>query len=102
MNIIDVRRFSQGNLSTSECFGNYANVRDERNPFVEGIEQTRDEVKSAYAITFPLPTIAYCVRVRTSRRANSVVEIANWDRQYQSRIEREDVSGSKGRRANGK
>lgn len=24
----------------------------------EGIEQTRDEAKSAYAITFPLPTMA--------------------------------------------
>lgn len=54
----DVRGFSQGNLSTSGCSGNYANVRDERNPFVEGIERTRDEAKSAYAITFPLPTMA--------------------------------------------
>lgn len=70
---------------------------------IEGIEQTRDEAKSAYAITFSFANNgAYCVRVHTSRRANSVVEIANWDRQYQSRIEREDVSGSKGRRANGK
>jgi len=49
----NVCRFSQGNLSTSGCSGNYANVRDERNPFVEDIEQTRDEAKSAYAITFP-------------------------------------------------
>jgi len=27
----------------------------------EGIEQTRDEAKSAYAITFPLPTMARIV-----------------------------------------